>query len=121
MLKYLLGVAALVTLPLSAGAAVQPQDAAAVAHVQSTWNAGQNYLDRGEYTRSIAPTRSTMRYLGAIKDPFTRGCVANGIDLRIASARAGRAYLVAHHGDKAGAKAAAHQAWVAFPVRHDCP
>jgi hypothetical protein len=89
-------------------------DDAAVAKVQSSWAAGYQLTQAGEYVRALNVLRTTSSYLRRIRDDGARKCVAKGADNLIGSAAAGHAYLVAHPGDLAGAKAAASRAWHAF-------
>lgn len=71
--------------------------------------------------RALKELRSTSIFLSDIRDTSTRGCVAQGVNIRIAKATAGETFLSQHPGDLAGAKSAAAKAWQAFPVSTNCP
>jgi hypothetical protein len=89
-------------------------DDVAIAKVQSSWAAGYQLTQAGEYERALNVLRATSPYLRRVREDAARKCVANGADNLIASAAAGHAYLAAHPGDLRGAKAAASSAWHAF-------
>jgi len=99
---------------LACGCELPDSDGAAVAKVQSSWAAGYQLTQAGEYVRALNVLRATSPYLRRIRDNGARKCVANGAENLIASAAAGQAYLVAHPGDLGGAKAAASSAWHIF-------
>jgi hypothetical protein len=99
---------------LACGCELLDGDGAAVANVQSSWAAGYQLTQAGEYVRALNVLRATSVYRRRIRDDGARKCVANGADNLIASAAAGHAYLVAHPGDLGGAKAAATSAWHVF-------
>ena len=99
---------------LACGCERPDSDGAAVAKAQSSWAAGYQLTQAGEYVRALNVLRATSPYLRRIRDDGVRTCVANGADNLIASAAAGYAYLVGHPGDLGGAKAAASRAWHVF-------
>ena len=78
-------------------------------------------MNQYRFAEALQHLDSTYGYLLAIKDPFTRKCVAEGAQLRITSAKAGVAYLSGHSGDYSGAKDATDKAWQTFPMMHNCP
>jgi hypothetical protein len=89
-------------------------DGAAIAKVQSSWAAGYQLTQAGEYVRALNVLRATSPYQRLIRDNSARMCVANGAGNLIGSAAAGQAHLVAHPADLRGAKAAATSAWHVF-------
>jgi hypothetical protein len=99
---------------LACGCERPDSDGAAVAKVQSSWAAGYQLTQAGEYVRALNVLRATSPYLRLIRDDGARTCVAIGAENLIDSAAAGHAYLVAHPGDLVGAKAAATSVWHVF-------
>jgi hypothetical protein len=77
-------------------------------------------MKAGKCALAVKELRDSATYLSTIRN-VTRKCVAQGANLRLASASAGEAYLSARPGDLNGAKAAAHQTWLAYPVSRNCP
>jgi hypothetical protein len=96
-------------------------DQPAVDKVQQTWGSAEDDMKDGKYGEALKELRASETYLTAIRDVRTRNCVADGANVRIAAASAGEAYLSAHPGDFNGAKTAAHRAWQAYPIAHNCP
>lgn len=96
-------------------------DGPAVVKVQASWGPGEALMQQHQYARALAELQSTKRYLPEIQNVRLRECVADGAQIRIVSAQAGRTYLEHHPRDVAGAQLAADRAQRAFPMRHDCP
>jgi len=110
-------VAAFALMPVAAlacGCELLDGDGAAIGKVQSSWAAGYQLTQAGEYVRALNVLRATSVYRRRVRDDGARKCVANGADNLIAAAAAGQAYLVVHPGDLRGAKAAATSAWHVF-------
>ena len=96
-------------------------DQKAVDRVQSSWFAAEDLMANHKYAKALKELEATSRFLPLIHDANTRSCVAGGAGLRVAAAKAGKAYLSLHRGDKAGAEIAAHRVWVQYPIRNNCP
>jgi hypothetical protein len=92
-----------------------------VSNVQASWGPAERLVADGSYSKALIALHGSARYLPTIHDPFIRACVASGSDLRIAAATAGANVLTRNPADVKGAAAAAHDAWIHFPSRHDCP
>lgn len=96
-------------------------DHAAVERVQSSWAPAEHLMAQHRYTAALAMLSDTEKFLPRIHDAFVRGCVGEGAGVRIASAKAGNAYLSSHPRDVAGAQLAARRAWTSYPMGHNCP
>jgi len=96
------------------------RDDTPVEKVQSSWAPADAAMSHYRYAEALQHLNSTYGFLAAIKDPFTRQCVADGALQRISIARAGEQFLLNHPGDDRGAKLAADQAQRVFPMMHNC-
>jgi hypothetical protein len=96
-------------------------DQATISKVQASWGPGETAMSAGHYAKAVAEFQSTISYLQSIHDVLVRKCVAEGANIRIASAAAGKTFLVRYPHDLAGAKVVSNGAWRAFPSRTDCP
>ncbi len=96
-------------------------DQPAVGRVQVSWAPAERAMRAGAYAKALKELRATSTMLPSIHNAFTRRCVAEGANMRIASASAGETFLARHPSDRPGAKAAADRAWRTFPMKDNCP